>query len=200
MVSATEQAKSKATFELKERVYLFADAYKAFLGTSPNLTSAARNAMREALGGKGAGLAEMTASGVNVPPGLTIITSCCREYSEHGQKMPKGLFDEVLLQLRHVEAAVDRKLGDVNKPLLVSVRSGAKFSMPGMMDTVLNLGLNDATVEGLAKMTNNARFAWDSYRRFIQMYSNVVLEINKDKFEDILEDMKDNLGSRTTPT
>ncbi len=199
MVSATEQAKSKATFELKERVYLFADAYKAFLGTSPNLTNAARNAMREALGGKGAGLAEMTASGVNVPPGLTIITSCCREYSEHGQKMPKGLFDEVLLQLRHVEAAVDRKLGDVNKPLLVSVRSGAKFSMPGMMDTVLNLGLNDATVEGLAKMTNNARFAWDSYRRFIQMYSNVVLEINKDKFEDILEDMKDNLGIKNDP-
>ncbi|HNM49598.1 MAG TPA: pyruvate, phosphate dikinase, partial [Candidatus Obscuribacter sp.] len=139
------------------------------------------------------GLAEMTRSGVNVPPGLTILTSCCREYTAGGEKMPAGLFDEILSELAHVEKKLDRKLGDLNKPLLLSVRSGAKFSMPGMMDTVLNLGLNDQTVESIATLTKNPRFAWDSYRRFIQMFSNVVLEIGKDKFEDILDDMKDEL-------
>nr|MBP7578717.1 pyruvate, phosphate dikinase [Candidatus Obscuribacter sp.] len=147
--------------------------------------------------GKGAGLAEMTRSGVNVPPGLTILTTCCREYTANGGKMLDGLMDEVNQQLAHVEAKLDRKLGDLQKPLLLSVRSGAKFSMPGMMDTILNLGLNDKTVESLAKLTDNPRFAWDSYRRFIQMYSNVVLEISKDQFEDILEDMKDELKVHT---
>ncbi|HEY9776169.1 MAG TPA: pyruvate, phosphate dikinase [Planktothrix sp.] len=199
MISATESAKPKNKIDLKKRVYLFADAYKAFLGDSKELSGSVRNMMREALGGKGAGLAEMTASGVNVPPGLTILTSCCREYHDNDAKMPAGLIDEVKEALTHVEKAVDRQLGDVKKPLLVSVRSGAKFSMPGMMDTILNLGLNDETVEGLAKMTNNERFAWDSYRRFIQMYSNVVLEIHKDKFEDILDDKKDDLGIKSDP-
>jgi pyruvate, orthophosphate dikinase len=189
---STGSSKKKQGLELR-RVYLFADAYKAFTKDGAAITSEERNQMREALGGKGAGLAEMTASGVNVPPGLTILTQCCRDYHNNNQKMPTGLVDEIFEQLKSVEAAVDRKLGDLEKPLLVSVRSGAKFSMPGMMDTVLNLGLNDQTVESLAKLMNNPRFAWESYRRFIQMYGNVVLEISKDKFEDLLEDKKEEL-------
>lgn len=168
------------------RVYAFKDAFKAFDGN--------RSLMRDNLGGKGAGLAEMTATGVNVPPGLTILTTVCRAYSESDNKMPTGLMDEVFNELGEVEKTLGRKLGDTANPLLLSVRSGAKFSMPGMMDTVLNLGLNDQTVESLAKLTKSPRFAYDSYRRFIQMYSNVVLEIRKDKFENIIEDKKDKLG------
>lgn len=189
MVSMTEQSSKATTKKLTRRVYLFEEGYEALDGD--------REAMKEAFGGKGAGLAEMTRSGVNVPPGLTILTTCCREYTANGGKMLDGLMDEVNQQLAHVEAKLDRKLGDLQKPLLLSVRSGAKFSMPGMMDTILNLGLNDKTVESLAKLTDNPRFAWDSYRRFIQMYSNVVLEISKDQFEDILEDMKDELKVHT---
>lgn len=189
MVSMTEQSSKTTTKKLTRRVYLFEEGYEALDGD--------REAMKEAFGGKGAGLAEMTRSGVNVPPGLTILTTCCREYTANGGKMLDGLMDEVNQQLAHVEAKLDRKLGDLQKPLLLSVRSGAKFSMPGMMDTILNLGLNDKTVESLAKLTDNPRFAWDSYRRFIQMYSNVVLEISKDQFEDILEDMKDELKVHT---
>lgn len=189
MVSMTEQSSKATTKKLTRRVYLFEEGCEALDGD--------REAMKEAFGGKGAGLAEMTRSGVNVPPGLTILTTCCREYTANGGKMLDGLMDEVNQQLAHVEAKLDRKLGDLQKPLLLSVRSGAKFSMPGMMDTILNLGLNDKTVESLAKLTDNPRFAWDSYRRFIQMYSNVVLEISKDQFEDILEDMKDELKVHT---
>lgn len=189
MVSMTEQSSKATTKKLTRRVYLFEEGYEALDGD--------REAMKEAFGGKGAGLAEMTRSGVNVPPGLTILTTCCREYTANGGKMLDGLMEEVNQQLAHVEAKLDRKLGDLQKPLLLSVRSGAKFSMPGMMDTILNLGLNDKTVESLSKLTDNPRFAWDSYRRFIQMYSNVVLEISKDQFEDILEDMKDELKVHT---
>lgn len=169
-----------------KRVFLFEEAFKHFNGD--------RNEMRELLGGKGAGLAEMTAAGVNVPPGMTLLTTLCRQYYDKGRKMPEGLFEEIKAQLQHIEQRLDRRLGDVQKPLLLSIRSGAKFSMPGMMDTILNLGLNDQTVEGLSKLTNNPRFAWDSYRRFIQMYSNVVLELNKDKFEDLLHDKKEKLN------
>jgi pyruvate,orthophosphate dikinase len=165
------------------RVFSFAEAYKNFGGD--------RSLMREALGGKGAGLAEMTASGVNVPPGITLLTACCRQYYKNNKAVPKGLFDEVFEELKGVEKGLGRKLGDTTNPLLVSVRSGAKFSMPGMMDTILNLGLNDQTVEALAKLTTNDRFAWDSYRRFIQMYGNVVLEISKGAFEDLLEEKKE---------
>jgi pyruvate,orthophosphate dikinase len=168
-----------------KRVFLFEEGYKQF--------GADRNNMRELLGGKGAGLAEMTAAGVNVPPGMTLLTLLCRAYYDNGRKMPEGLFEEIKENLKAIEAKLDRKLGDVQKPLLLSIRSGAKFSMPGMMDTILNLGLNDQTVEGLSKLTNNPRFAWDSYRRFIQMYSNVVLDLSKDKFEDLLEDKKEKL-------
>jgi pyruvate,orthophosphate dikinase len=179
------QAGAKQQSVGNKRVFLFDEGYKQF--------GADRNNMRDLLGGKGAGLAEMTAAGVNVPPGMTLLTSLCREYYEHGRKMPAGLFEEIKENLKHIETKLDRKLGDVQKPLLLSIRSGAKFSMPGMMDTILNLGLNDETVEGLAKLTNNPRFAWDSYRRFIQMYSNVVLDLNKDKFEDLLYDKKEKL-------
>lgn len=178
--------KGQSTVDLK-RVFLFPDAYKA-------LNHLGSQKMRETLGGKGAGLAEMTSSGVNVPPGLTITTNVCREYYDNGKKTPDGLFTEVMEALKDVEAKVDRRLGDLEKPLLLSVRSGAKFSMPGMMDTILNLGLNDKTVESLAKLSSNPRFAYDSYRRFIQMFSNVVLDVHKDKFEDLLEDMKDEIG------
>jgi pyruvate, orthophosphate dikinase len=168
-----------------KRVFLFDEGYKHF--------GSDRNNMRELLGGKGAGLAEMTAAGVNVPPGMTLLTSLCRQYYDNGRKMPEGLFEEIKQNLKQIEAKLDRRLGDVQKPLLLSIRSGAKFSMPGMMDTILNLGLNDQTVEGLSRLTNNPRFAWDSYRRFIQMYSNVVLDLSKDKFEDLLEDKKEKL-------
>ncbi len=179
-----------------KRVFLFAAAYDFFCGESTSLSSAARASMRDALGGKGAGLAEMTASGVSVPPGLTITTSVCREYYDNDKTLPAGLFDEVLNELRAVEASVGRRLGDVANPLLLSVRSGAKFSMPGMMDTILNLGLNDQTVEGLSSLMGE-RFALDSYRRFIQMFSNVVLDISKDSFEHLLDDAKTRAGAST---
>ena len=146
--------------------------------------------MRDLLGGKGANLAEMCALGLPVPPGFTITTEVCRYYYEHDQGYPEDLAQQVRAALRKVEATVDARLGDADRPLLVSVRSGAPVSMPGMMDTVLNLGLNDRTVEGLARSTDDARFAYDSYRRFIQMYADVVLGIDHYLFEDRLEDAK----------
>jgi pyruvate,orthophosphate dikinase len=185
------------TFNPKAAVFLFPEAYQAFAGSAHgDLDSSKREAMRALLGGKGAGLAEMTASGVSVPPGLTITTETCRAYYNQvgGSKLPEGLFEQVLVKLADVETALDRRLGDVKKPLLLSVRSGAKFSMPGMMDTILNLGLNDTTVKALAKATDNPRFAYDSYRRFIQMYGNVVLDIAKESFEHLLQDLKASSG------
>ncbi len=146
--------------------------------------------MRDLLGGKGANLAEMCALGLPVPPGFTITTEVCRYYYEHDQGYPEDLAQQVRSALRRVEATVEARLGDADRPLLVSVRSGAPVSMPGMMDTVLNLGLNDRTVEGLARSTDDARFAYDSYRRFIQMYADVVLGIDHYLFEDQLEDVK----------
>jgi len=168
-----------------KQVYLFQDAYKEFEQDPAS--------MRDYLGGKGAGLAQMSASGVNVPPGLTIATTACRHYSKTNA-MPDGLWQEILLELEKVEESLNKKLGDAKKPLLLSVRSGAKFSMPGMMDTILNLGLNDTTCQSLAQITQNPRFAWDSYRRFIQMYSNVVLQIEKDVFEHTLAEKKKSLN------
>src|SRR5688500_4417015 len=131
--------------------------------------------MRNLLGGKGANLAEMSSIGLPVPPGFTITTELCTHYYDNGKTYPKELKGEVEMALSAVETIVGRKFGDAANPLLVSVRSGARASMPGMMDTVLNLGLNDATVLGLAKSSGDERFAYDSYRRFIQMYSDVVL-------------------------
>ncbi len=155
---------------------------------------------RDLLGGKGAGLAEMTLLGLPVPPGFTITTEACRKYYADDKTMPEGIDDQIRRALAEVEATVGRKFGDPAAPLLVSVRSGAKFSMPGMMDTVLNLGLDDRTVEGLAARTQNPRFAWDSYRRFVQMYGDVVLGMKYDEkhdrspFELALENKKRLLG------
>ncbi|OGW27536.1 MAG: pyruvate, phosphate dikinase [Nitrospirae bacterium GWC2_57_13] len=149
-------------------------------------------AMKDMLGGKGAGLAEMTNAGVPVPPGFTITTEACNLFYELGKKVPEGLDAEMNEYLAKMEQAVGNgyRFGDVNKPLLVSVRSGSKFSMPGMMDTVLNLGLNDRTIEGLIRLSRNERFAWDAYRRFIQMFGNVVLGIEKEEFEHLISEAK----------
>ena len=150
--------------------------------------------MRDLLGGKGANLAEMSSLGLPVPPGFTITTEVCRFYYDHDRRYPKELAQEVRTALRHVEETADARLGDPERPLLVSVRSGAPVSMPGMMDTVLNLGLNDRTVEGLAKSTGDPRFAYDSYRRFIQMYGDVVLGVDHYLFEDRLDEVKRQQG------
>ena len=153
--------------------------------------------MKDLLGGKGANLAEMTSVlGLPVPPGFTITTDACRAYMAGG--WPTGLDDEVAKHRRKLEKTMGRKLGDPVDPLLVSVRSGAKFSMPGMMDTVLNLGLNDESVEGLAKQTDDERFAYDSYRRFISMYGRIVLDIDGEEFDRLLDTAKewDGVGDR----
>src|SRR5499425_3158630 len=149
-----------------------------------------KGTMKDLLGGKGAGLAEMTNAGVPVPPGFTIATDVCRWYYGHGGALPSGFEAEQAAALERLEKLMGRRLGDPSDPLLVSVRSGAKFSMPGMMDTILNLGLNDRSVESLAKRSNNPRFAADSYRRLIQMFGNVVLEIPKSEFDEVLETKK----------
>jgi pyruvate,orthophosphate dikinase len=154
--------------------------------------------MRNLLGGKGANLAEMNLIGVPVPPGFTITTDVCNEYYQIGKEQVVALLhDDVLAAVRHIEGLMNSTFGDVKNPLLVSVRSGARASMPGMMDTILNLGLNDDVVEGLAAKTQNPRFAWDSYRRFVQMYGDVVMglkPVNKtdiDPFEAIIERVKE---------
>ena len=147
--------------------------------------------MKNLLGGKGANLAEMASLGLPVPPGFTLTTEVCTAYYDNERQYPDGLVEQVEAALAQVGKTVDRVFGDVKKPLLVSVRSGARASMPGMMDTVLNLGLNDETVEGLAALAEDERFAYDSYRRFIQMYSDVVLEVEHHEFEEILETYKE---------
>ncbi|MCX8052851.1 MAG: pyruvate, phosphate dikinase [Armatimonadetes bacterium] len=169
----------------KKRVYLFREG----------------NAnMRDLLGGKGANLCEMTNIGLPVPPGFIITTEACNEYSATG-KFPEGLWEEVLAALSEVEKDIDKKLGDPEKPLLVSVRSGAKFSMPGMMDTVLNLGLNDESLKGLIKLSGNERFGYDAYRRFIMMFSDIVLSddypgLAKHNFEKIFDELKEARGAK----
>ena len=152
--------------------------------------------MKDLLGGKGSGLAEMTNAGLPVPPGFTISTEACTLYYQQKGKTPPSVDAQMVDNLRKLEPAAGAVLGDVKNPLLVSVRSGAKFSMPGMMDTILNLGLNDRTVEGLEAKTANGRFAYDSYRRFIQMYGNVVLEIPKETFEHTLDAVKKESGAK----
>src|SRR5215510_13914907 len=152
--------------------------------------------MKDLLGGKGANLAEMTSVlKLPVPPGFTISTDACRAYMRGG--WPAGLGDEVAKHVASLEEKMGRRLGDPADPLLVSVRSGAKFSMPGMMDTVLNLGLNDKSVKGLAKATSDERFAYDSYRRFISMYGRIVLDIDGEEFERQLAKAKATAGVRT---
>jgi pyruvate,orthophosphate dikinase len=156
--------------------------------------------MRDLLGGKGANLAEMTNIGLPVPPGFTITTEVCTYYYAHNRTYPPELKEQVDAALRRVEELVGARYGDPKNPLLVSCRSGARASMPGMMDTVLNIGLNDRTVQGLIEQTNNERFAWDAYRRFVAMYGDVVLGLKPqskteiDPFEKILDDMKHRRG------
>jgi pyruvate,orthophosphate dikinase len=150
--------------------------------------------MRDLLGGKGAGLAEMTKAGLPVPPGFTITTEACNDYFAAGEQLPPGLWDDVVEAVHEVERETGKGFGDPQNPLLVSVRSGAKFSMPGMMDTVLNLGLNEQTLHGLIKLTGNERFGWDAYRRFIQMFGRIVLGVAPDKFDHALEQKKRERG------
>ena len=146
--------------------------------------------MRDLLGGKGAGLAEMTSAGLPVPPGFTITTEACNDYFANGEKLPDGLWDDVLEAVKEVERETGKGFGDAKNPLLVSVRSGAKFSMPGMMDTVLNLGLNEETLQGLVALTGNDRFGWDAYRRFIQMFGRIVMGVGGERFDEALDEAK----------
>jgi len=150
--------------------------------------------MRELLGGKGANLAEMVGLGLPVPPGFTITTEACRDYYERGHTVPDALWEDVRRHLSEVEQAIGRSFGDAENPLLVSVRSGSKLSMPGMMDTILNLGLSDQTVEGFARVTGDRRFALDSYRRFIQLFSKVALKVESEPFEEVLSQAKEGSG------
>jgi pyruvate,orthophosphate dikinase len=150
--------------------------------------------MRDLLGGKGAGLAEMTNAGLPVPPGFTITTEACNDYFAAGEQLPEGLWDDVLEAVREVERETGKGFGDPKNPLLVSVRSGAKFSMPGMMDTVLNLGLNEQTLQGLIDLTGNERFGWDAYRRFIQMFGRIVMDVDGERFDHALEAAKQQRG------
>ncbi len=154
-------------------------------------------AMRDLLGGKGAGVAEMTRAGLPVPPGFTITTEACNAFYARGGRFPEGLWEQVEKSLRVVEKTTGKGFGDPRNPLLVSVRSGAKFSMPGMMDTVLNLGLNAKTLEGMAALTKDRRFALDAQRRFIQLFSKIVLGIDGQLFEDALGAIKTRKKART---
>ncbi len=153
---------------------------------------------KDLLGGKGANLAEMTNIGLPVPPGFTITTDACRVYLETGSE-PAELSGEMDEHLASLEKEMGRTLGQADDPLLVSVRSGAKFSMPGMMETVLNIGLNDKSVEGLASIADNPRFAWDSYRRLLSMFGATVLGIERSAFDEALEEAKDDQGRQVRP-
>ncbi|GHO44728.1 pyruvate, phosphate dikinase [Ktedonospora formicarum] len=159
------------------------------------LFSEGNASMRALLGGKGAGVAEMTNAGLPVPPGFTITTEACNTYYEVNKQFPSGLWEQTLAALKIVEQQTGKNFGSKENPLLVSVRSGAKFSMPGMMDTVLNLGINDETVQGLIALTNDERFAYDAYRRFIQMFSKIVLNTNPQDFENLLEAYRERTGA-----
>ncbi|MBR3772124.1 MAG: pyruvate, phosphate dikinase, partial [Clostridium sp.] len=152
--------------------------------------------MRNLLGGKGANLAEMTNLGLPIPQGFTVTTEACTDYYTSGKQITDEIKTQIFDALKELEAIQGKKFGDTEDPLLVSVRSGARASMPGMMDTILNLGLNDVAVEGFAKKTGNQRFAYDSYRRFIQMFSDVVMEIPKSHFERILDQIKEEKGAK----
>ncbi|MBQ8585862.1 MAG: pyruvate, phosphate dikinase, partial [Butyricicoccus sp.] len=164
---------------MKKYVYLFSEG---------NAT------MRELLGGKGANLAEMTSIGLPVPQGFTISTEACTQYYEDGRQINDEIQAQISEYVEKIEEINGKKFGDAENPLLVSVRSGARASMPGMMDTILNLGLNEEVVESIAAKSGNARWAWDCYRRFIQMYSDVVMEVGKKYFELLIDKMKEERG------
>ncbi len=150
--------------------------------------------MRELLGGKGANLAEMTNISIPVPKGFTITTEACTQYYEDGRQINDEIMAEINEYIVKMEGITGKKFGDKENPLLVSVRSGARASMPGMMDTILNLGLNEEVVDVIAKQSGNPRWAWDCYRRFIQMYSDVVMEVGKKYFEQLIDEMKEKKG------
>ena len=166
----------------KKFLYLFKEGHDAFGGD--------QLAMKNTLGGKGSGLAEMTHAGMPVPQGFTITTDACTQYYTDGREINSEIKADIFKFMGILEEETGKKFGDIDNPLLVSVRSGARQSMPGMMDTILNLGLNDQAVEGLAKKTNNPRFAYDCYRRFVQMFSDVVMNVSKSKFEEVIDEMK----------
>ena len=170
----------------KKYIYYFSEGNDAFGGD--------KTTMKNILGGKGSGLAEMTAAGMPVPQGFTITTEACTQYYQDGRSINEEIQDQIMEYMGKLEDISGKRFGDKNNPLLVSVRSGARASMPGMMDTILNLGLNDVVVEAFAKKTKNPRFAWDSYRRFIQMYSDVVMEVGKKYFEELIDEMKKERG------
>ena len=158
------------------------------------LFSEGNASMRELLGGKGANLAEMTSLGLPVPQGFTITTEACTKYYDDGKTINPEIEAEIMEYVTKLEQLSGKKFGDIENPLLVSVRSGARASMPGMMDTILNLGLNESVVEILAAKSGNPRWAWDCYRRFIQMYSDVVMEVGKKYFEQLIDEMKERRG------
>jgi len=178
-------AKKISSKKIKSKKYVY------FFGGSK---AEGRGDMKDLLGGKGAGLAEMVNLGIPVPAGFTITTEACNEYFRNNKKYPLGVWEQVLSNMKKVEKVMNKKFGDSENPLLVSVRSGAKFSMPGMMDTVLNLGLNEETLKGLIKKTNNERFAYDAYRRFITMFGSIVMGIDRQKFESVFEEIKKSRG------
>src|SRR5687767_10774276 len=180
---ATKAVGSARSAKNVKRVYFFGNG-KAEGGAD----------MKDLLGGKGANLADMTKVPLPVPPGFTITTETCGEYNDAGQKLPRGLMEEVRTNVAKVEKATGKRFGDPKNPLLVAARSGAKFSMPGMMDTVLNIGLSDAAVEGLAKLSNNPRFAYDSYRRLINMFGDTVMGVDHEHFEHELSEVKRSKG------
>ena len=176
----------------KKWVYIFNEVDKA-----ESYVGGEWDKVRSLLGGKGANLADMTRIGLPVPPGFTITTEACNAYLDEGKKLPAGMWEETLNALKEVEKQAGKKFGDATNPLLVSCRSGAKFSMPGMMDTVLNIGLNDKTAEGMVKLTGDERFVYDSYRRLVQMFGSVVLDIEDEAFEDPLNDFKKKKGVKS---
>jgi len=173
-------------------VYLFTEVEQAEENVGGNWES-----VRSLLGGKGANLAEMTRINVPVPPGFTVTTEACNTYLEAGEKFPSDMWEQELEAIKSIEQQTGKGFGDANNPLLVSCRSGAKFSMPGMMDTVLNIGLNDETAGGMVKLTNDERFVYDSYRRLVQMFGSVVLDIPDEAFEDVLDEYKSNKEIKT---
>jgi pyruvate, orthophosphate dikinase len=189
MTQTAEPITERAHKAAKRYIYAWGDGAAEGSGT-----------MKDLLGGKGAGLAEMTRAGLPTPPGFTITTVACNDYFAAGEKLPDGLWDDVLEALHEVERQTGKGFGDPKNPLLVSVRSGAKFSMPGMMDTVLNLGLNDETLQGLVALTGNERFGWDAYRRFIQMFGRIVMDVKAERFDEPLETAKHTHGKDARDT
>ncbi|HEX5827911.1 MAG TPA: pyruvate, phosphate dikinase, partial [Candidatus Limnocylindrales bacterium] len=188
---------AQATDTALERPHVAAKRYIYAWGGG---TAEGNGTMKDLLGGKGAGLAEMTLAGLPTPPGFTITTEACNDYFENGKQLPPGLWDDVLGAMKEVEERSGKGFGDPRNPLLVSVRSGAKFSMPGMMDTVLNLGLNEETLAGLIELSGNERFGWDAYRRFIGMFGRIVMDVKAERFDEPLEARKHAHGADAKDT